>query len=160
MQRRGRLPPATLLAKLTARDFHPELRPTRDRLRLRMPTVFEQLPESFFKQCVDALRDGVAIEENGALSYINARLAEQLGRVSRDAIYGRPLVDVLKKQLSVEGLSQLLAAVKSAHTGPDGATIEVSLSCIGPHQCAYEVSIATSRHSRGTTLVFTFKDVS
>ena len=123
-----------------------------------MHAVFAQADVSSFKPYLDALRDGIAIEEEGVLSYVNPCLAEQLGTSGPAAIEGRTLIDVLAEHVDLEELAQVSGAVESARAHGDGVVTELQLSCSRSNDRSYELCITTLR-GHSVSLLFNFKEV-
>lgn len=112
-----------------------------------------------FRRFVDGLRDSVAIDEQGVLTYVNPKFLEHLGLLSETSALGRSMTDLLERELFTSELAQLTSAIDSARARADGAVTELRLAFSRAGERVYEVSIHTQQPPSGTVLVFTLKEV-
>ncbi|HEY6726065.1 MAG TPA: ATP-binding protein [Polyangiaceae bacterium] len=112
-----------------------------------------------FRRFVDGLRDCVAIDEEGVLTYLNPKFLEHLGLESETSALGRSMSELLECELLGNELAQLRSAIDSARTRADGAVTELRLAFSRAGERVYEVSIHTQQPQSGTVLVFTLKEV-
>src|SRR5688572_25143022 len=94
-----------------------------------------------FRRFVDGLRDCVAIDEDGVLTYLNPKLLEHLGLESEASALGRSMSELLECELLGSELAQLRSAIDSARTRADGAVTELRLAFSRSGERVYEVSI-------------------
>jgi len=112
-----------------------------------------------FRRFIDGLRDSVAIDEGGVLTYLNPKFLEQLELEDEESALGRSMSEVLECELHTSELAQLGSAIDSARTRADGAVTELRLSFSRSGERVYEITIHTQQPSSGTVLVFTLKEV-
>lgn len=112
-----------------------------------------------FRRFVDGLRDSVAIDEQGVLTYVNPKFLEHLGLLSETSALGRSMTDLLERELFTSELAQLTSAIDSARARAEGAVTELRLAFSRAGERVYEVSIHTQQPPSGTVLVFTLKEV-
>lgn len=124
-----------------------------------MPPFLPHLDTGPFRRFVDGLRDSVAIDEDGRLTYLNPTFVEHLGLTSDQPALGRSMVQVLRDELKAEELAQLDSAIESARARGDGAVTELRVVFSRTGERVYEVSIHTQQPETGTVLVFTLKEV-
>lgn len=124
-----------------------------------MHAVFARPDGRSFKPYLDALRDGIAIEDDGVLSYVNPCLADQLAIESPAAGEGRTLIDLLSEHLDLEELARVSGAIESARAHGDGVATELHLSCSRSNDRAFELCITTLRSGHSVSLLFSFREV-
>lgn len=115
-----------------------------------------------FRRFVDGLRDCVAIDEGGVLTYLNPKFLEHLGLESEASALGRIITELLEWELLDNELAQLRSAIDAARTRADGAVTELRLAFARSGERVYDVSIHTQQPQQpagNTVLVFTFKEV-
>lgn len=108
---------------------------------------------------MDGLREPVAIDENGVLTYVNSKLLEHLGLENEASALGRSMSELLECELHTSEQAQVGSAIDAARARADGAVTELRLAFSRFGERVYEVSIHTQQPPSGTVLVFTFKEV-
>jgi len=117
------------------------------------------LDPSPFRRFIDGLRDSVAIDEGGVITYLNPKFLEHLGLENEESALGRSMSELLECELHSSEQAQLSSAIDSARTRADGALTELRLAFSRAGERVYEVTIHTQQPPSGTVLVFTLKEV-